>query len=300
MHLKDQKAKRIVIAMGLLIVILAVVIIVLVAGNKNRSALEEGKADTSVGEFVPAGMKYVNDLYSGQLLIPDYDIPLSSYDTGKFTAAEGRILYEGAVTGVDVSDHQREIDWKLVKESGISFAIIRVGYRGFTQGSLMEDERFSQNIQGALENDIDVGVYFFSQAVSEAEAVEEADYVIERIQDYKITYPIVYDWEHITNAAEGVTPRTAGVTLKELTAFTKAFCDRVQERGYAPMFYSNKSMAYSEYHLESLNEYNFWLAEYQPAPCFYYDFQMWQYTESGVVSGIPVQVDLNLSWKSNF
>lgn len=299
MRFKERKVQFILIGMGIIITVLTVLVIVLVVVIQGKKTSSGQDNNASLGETVPEGMKYINDLYSGRLLIPDYDIPQSTVDSGKFTQAEDRILYEGAETGVDVSDHQQEIDWAKVKESGISFAFIRVGYRGFTEGGLMEDERFVQNIEGALANDIRVGVYFFSQAITDTEAVEEANYVLERIRDYDIAYPIVYDWEHITNAAEGVTPRTSSVTPEQLTGFTKAFCDTVKAQGHTPMFYSNKTMAYREYNLETLQEYGLWLAEYQPAPCFYYEYKIWQYTENATVPGIPVQVDLNLSWMEN-
>lgn len=296
MQLKMKKNKLIFIGMGILVLALTLAVIVVAVNTvRDRETLEE---ESSIAELAPKNMRYVNDIYNGYVPIPSYDIPENTYEINRFLEREGKIHYEGAIAGVDVSDHQQVIDWAKVKESGISFAIIRVGYRGFTEGGLVADEQFEANIQGALENGIDVGVYFFSQAMTVKEAQEEADYVLERVEGYPLAYPVVFDWEYITHAAEGVVPRTEDATSAQITAFTKAFCERIEENGYIPAYYTNKNMAYDAFDLQILADYDFWLAEYTKAPSFFYDFQMWQYTDSGVVPGIPVEVDLNLCFKS--
>ena len=169
--------------------------------------------------------------------------------------------------------------------------MIRVGYRGYEQGGIYEDTYARANLQGALDAGLDVGVYFFSQAVTVEEAIEEANVVLDLIKDYKITYPVVFDWEWVTGDA-----RSGDITSRTLTDCTKAFCDTIAAAGYTPMFYFNLSMAQTMFRLRELTDYEFWLAQYSDAMTFAYDVQMWQYTCEGTVPGITTAVDLNLSF----
>lgn len=274
-------------------VIIAVVLVVITKSNQDVPEMLNSREETISNQL------FINDLYNGGMYIPKYDIGVNAYDNEQFTETNGRITYgEGEVAaGIDVSDHQNDIDWARVKASGIDFAIIRVGYRGFTEGKIMADERFAQNIAGATDNDIAVGVYFFSQATSEAEAEAEAQYVLDQIADYTITYPVVFDWEPITSYAEGATPRTSLTTEEEVSRFAAVFCKKVKDAGYKPCFYTNKNMGYGTFDLGLLNEYDMWLAEYQKIPSFYYHFDIWQYTSEGTVDGISTSVDMNISFK---
>lgn len=223
-------------------------------------------------------------------------VPLNEYDGAAFSIVDGFLTYDGdapSYVGVDVSSYQGEIDWSKAAEAGVRFAIIRVGLRGYTEGGLIEDTCWRQNIEGALDAGLKVGVYFFSQAVTEAEAVEEAEFVLERIGNYDVAYPVVFDWERQT--AEG--SRTAGTDRETMTACTVAFCRRVEEAGYRPMVYFSPSKAYTELELEQLLDWPFWLAHYTPgwAPTsFRYHFAMWQYSCEGQVDGIEGLVDLDL------
>ena len=174
---------------------------------------------------------------------------------------------------------------------GIDFAIIRLGYRGYTEGGLMMDERFQANIQGALDAGLEVGVYFFSQAITPQEAEAEAAFVLNAVEDYEITYPIAFDWEPITG---GQTARTDGLTGEMLTQCAAAFCAKVAEAGYEPAVYFNQDLGYLHYDLRELTDYTLWLAEYDTKPDFYYHFDLWQYTHTGTVAGIQGNVDLNL------
>lgn len=196
--------------------------------------------------------------------------------------------------GIDVSEHQLEIDWNAVALTGLDFAMIRVGYRGYTYGDIYEDEYFRANIQGAVENGVKVGLYFFSQATTEKEAREEARFVLEAIGDYKIDYPIVYDWEYMS----GDNSRTADMGYEQVTACARAFCQEIQEAGYCPMIYFSQSAALLHFDLQSLEEFDFWLADYSDAPWFVYDYQMWQYTATGQLDGITTQVDKNYCFKT--
>ena len=212
---------------------------------------------------------------------------------------EGRYLgciKAGTMPGIDVSYYQGNIDWKKVKESGIEFAIIRIGYRGYGQeGKLVEDKLAYQNLQGALDAGLKVGVYFFSQAITVEEALEEADFVLKRIKNYDITMPVVFDWEYISEEA-----RTANMDARTLTDCYLAFCGKIEEAGYTPMPYFNTYQSRSLMHLTELEDYPFWLALYSDRMTFPYRIEMWQYTDSGKVPGIEGLVDLNLMFTDEY
>lgn len=191
--------------------------------------------------------------------------------------------------GIDVSVHQKEIDWAQVKQAGVDFAIVRVGYRGSTEGGIFADTNAQENIEGALAAGLDVGVYFFSQATSAREAREEARFVLDAIRNYDITYPVFYDWEGMENDA-----RTDRVSGEEMTDFAKAFCEEVKSGGYTPGVYFNQSYGYNRFDLYDLRDYEFWLAEYSGAQRFAYEVQLWQYDCEAHLPGIETTVDLNL------
>lgn len=226
------------------------------------------------------------------------DVDRNLYDTACFAVSEeGRVTYEKhgkqAMTGIDVSVYQGEIDWQKVKEAGIEFAMIRVGFRGYgSRGVIVEDTYFKQNMEGALEAGLQVGVYFFSQAINVWEAEEEASYVLDAIRNYDVTFPVVFDWEPIHSD----TARTDGLSAEALTRCAGAFCDAVAQGGHTPMIYFNQNQGYLTYDLSKLKDYGFWLAEYNDAPGFYYHFDLWQYSSKGSVPGIQGDVDLNLSF----
>lgn len=234
--------------------------------------------------------------YGGQTLVAMEGMPRNPYAPEDFSIDErGRVTYEkdgiSAKTGVDVSFYQQDIDWQAVAADGIDFAIIRLGYRGYTEGGLMMDERFETNVQGALDAGLEVGVYFFSQAITPEEAEAEAAFVLHAIEDYEITGPIAFDWEPITS---GQNARTDGMTGEVLTQCAKAFCAQVAQGGYEPAAYFNQDLGYLHYDLRELTDYTLWLAEYDQKPDFYYHFDLWQYTHTGTVAGIEGNVDLNL------
>ncbi len=284
-----------VIAVLILVVIVGSIIVITTGGGDNSN---DGTASTDGDDFSLNNQLYFEDLYRGKILIPKYDAPINEYDPAKFSSLNGMVTYDAAdvVTGVDVSSFQKQIDWSLVKSSGIEFAMIRLGYRGYTEGGISPDDTFESNIRGALDNGIKVGVYFFSQAISEEEAIEEAEYVLEKIKDYDITYPVAFDWEYQANVSNA---RTTGIAGERVTSFARAFCDKVKESGYTPMIYTNKTDAYGTFDLGALKDIDMWYAEYQPKPSFYYHFDMWQYTAEGKISGFAddVSVDINICFK---
>lgn len=193
------------------------------------------------------------------------------------------------VTGIDVSSHQQEIDWQQVKQAGIEFVFVRLGYRGYETGSLTEDALAIQNLDGARAAGLSVGAYVFSQALDIGEAEEEAAFALRILAGRKLDLPLVFDWEYVSKDA-----RTGGMDRRTLTDCTLAFCRAVEKAGYEPMVYFNGSQARDLLYLEELSGYRFWLAQYDhtlPFPC---RADFWQYTDSGEVPGISGKVDLNL------
>lgn len=218
----------------------------------------------------------------------------NGYDLSAFSMQDGFMTYSGDGTvyaGVDVSQHQGAIDWQRVKDAGVDFAIIRVGNRGTSEGAISLDEQFKDNMAGAAAAGIDIGVYFFSQAVTEDEAREEARFVLTWIENYDLKYPVYYDWEDVAWEA-----RTDGMDPVTLTACAKAFCSEIAAAGYRAGLYFNQRFGYQEFNLSELQEYTFWLASYSATPDFRYHFDVWQYSAEGTVDGIDGAVDLNLSF----
>lgn len=192
--------------------------------------------------------------------------------------------------GVDVSDHQGEIDWNAVAADGIDFAFVRVGNRGYTEGALYADERYAENIDGATNAGLDVGAYFFSQAVSVEEARAEAEFVLELLAGRRLALPVVYDHEPVADA----TGRANSLDRETLTASARAFCERLEQGGYSTMIYGNKGDM-ARYDRTQLGSRPIWFAEYDVAePSAQFDFAIWQYTNAGTVAGISTGVDLNL------
>lgn len=220
-----------------------------------------------------------------------FDLPINIRSADAFTKdANGYISYPGAKCGIDVSAHQMEIDWQRVRASGVEFAIIRAGYRGYGAGTLQEDEYFRANLAGAKEAGLDVGVYFFSQAISAQEAVEEAEYVLSLLDGAELELPVFFDWEEVGDDGS----RTAGIESYLVGDCAFAFCRRIEQAGYTGGVYFNQRYGYTIMQLELLQPYSFWLAEYRNAPSFLYDFRFWQYTGEGRVDGIDTVVDLDL------
>lgn len=197
-----------------------------------------------------------------------------------------------AKLGIDVSKWNQEIDWEAVKEAGIEFAIIRCGYRGASTGALVIDPRYEENIEGAIEAGIPVGVYFFTQARDEVEAVEEASMVIRLIEDYDVDYPVFLDSE-----SAGGRGRADGLDSDERTRAHRAFLQTIQAAGYETGIYASRNWLKDRLDMTRLSDYRIWLAEYADVPTYdEYYYHMWQYTSKGTVNGISTNVDLNLCY----
>lgn len=233
--------------------------------------------------------------YDGEL---DFDYT-SPYDWNELKSTEsGRLIYgsdgrEGVSrSGVDVSENQGSIDWKAVKADSIDFVMIRLGYRGATEGDLYVDELFAENLEGAKAAGVDCGVYFFSQAKNEKEARAEADFVVKTLDGAKLEYPVAFDFE---SAVAGVdAPRAAGLGKDKMTKIADAFCKRIEKAGYLSMVYGNY-YDLDLYHYNSLKGKAVWWAEYDVAePNPHLDIVMWQYANDGWIDGISTPVDLNI------
>ena len=208
------------------------------------------------------------------------------YNEGYLTCAAGE-----SRLGVDVSSHQGVIDWQAVADSGVEFAMIRIGFRGYLEGEINEDPCARSNIEGAKAAGLDVGVYFFSQALTRQEAAREAAWAVTFLQNMELDLPLVFDWEHVESAEA----RTAGLEDRALlTACAQSFCDVVRAAGYEPMVYFNVYQSRDLYDLTALQDYGFWIAQYTDGLDFPYAVDLWQYTESGEVPGIQGRVDIDL------
>lgn len=193
--------------------------------------------------------------------------------------------------GIDVSKWQGEIDWDKVKNDGVEFAIIRAGYRGSVTGAIIEDPYFQANMKGAENSGIPVGVYFFTQAVNEVEAVEEASAVLELVQQYKLDYPIYIDTE-----GAGGSGRADSLDAATRTLVCEAFCRTIENGGYTAGIYASRNWYNNQLETARLDNYNIWLAEYRSVPLYQGYYNMWQYTSKGKVDGIQGNVDLNISY----
>ena len=214
----------------------------------------------------------------------------SSYDGVTPRAlASGETLKKG----IDVSSYQGTIDWAAVKKSGVEFAIIRAGGRGYSTGALYSDSYFAKNMQGAIANGIQVGVYIFSQAITEEEAREEARYLISMVKKYEIDLPLVMDFEFASSGGSG-TGRLyeSGLSATEKTAICNAFCAEAEAGGYESMVYANPTMLYN--HLKPSSLGRIWLAHYTASTYYTGDYEFWQFSDRGSISGISGNVDLDL------
>ena len=212
---------------------------------------------------------------------------------------EVQYLQDGQVVshkGIDVSKHQGNIDWAKVAADGVEFAFVRAGLRGYgTEGKLVEDDTFEQNVTGALQAGLKVGVYFYSQAITEEEVLEEANLVLEKVKPYNIQLPIVFDVEKVS----GGKGRANALSVEERTHLASLFCQTIQDAGYKPMIYHNMEMGTLMLDLGQLEQYDKWFAYYNDDLYYPYAYKIWQYSEHGAVDGINEEVDLNI-WFGDF
>lgn len=255
-------------------------------------------SDTAI--TVKQSVEYVAIKDIDLLILTEEEIDTAKEDTQLAGALEDRDDTENttlqttnasAKLGIDVSKWNKEIDWEKVKEAGIDYAIVRVGYRGYTTGSLIEDPYFKTNIENASGAGIEVGVYFFSQALNNVEAVEEASMVISLCEQYHLDYPVYIDSE-----SSGSTGRADNLTAEERTTVTQAFCETIESAGYTAGIYGARNWLNTRLNMDELGDYTIWLAEYRDIPQYEGYYEMWQYTSRGSIDGITGNVDLNISY----
>lgn len=233
-----------------------------------------------------------NNTYGG--LGDSKDMPICEYDLSKLkNDKNGYMSYEDdrykSRLIIDVSSHNGEIDWNKVKESGVDGAMIRLGYRGYGDATIVEDECFQKNIAGAKNAGLKVGVYFFSQATTPEEAIEEAEYVTEKIWGRGVSLPVAFDMEPFMG-----NERFLYHDIKSKTEMADAFLKVITKFGYEPILYGNPTWLTNDVDISKLTEYPIWLAHYTYSTEWPYMFRMWQFTSQGRVNGISGDVDLNI------
>lgn len=222
-------------------------------------------------------------------------LPQNEYDETGFVMGNGRMAYyvEGnkeSYLGVDISKYQGYIDFNEVKKDGVDFVIIKLGSRGYSTGQLTLDDYFQDNIKRATDAGLEVGVSFSSQAITVDEAKEEAAFVLQYLQDYDISYPVIFEMEHIVND----TARIDALTKEDKTQITKAFIDDIEVAGYNVMFSGDKAWLFADINYAALSAYDVRLEQSEDLPDYPYRFYMWQYTQKGTVDGISGEVPLNI------
>lgn len=277
-------------------------------------AYEDGRDEllNSIKEKMATGtttLSLLRDLYPEKLVYNDaggyvfgdiLDIPKNTFKKDDFFLNKdtGILEYAGdedinTYKAIDVSKFQGDIDWDKVKADGVQYVFIRVGLRGYGTGAIVEDEKFKDNIEGALAADLKVGVYFFSEAVSVKEAEEEAEFVLDKIKGYDVTLPVVIDIEEIP----GEDARNESLTKEELTKVCLGFMEKVESEGYKPMLYGNIKCLVSMVDIEKLTKYDMWYAFYSDEIYIPYKVTGWQYSSKGTVDGIEGECDLNIFFK---
>jgi len=245
-----------------------------------------------------AGMIEVYNGAAHAWVRPWQDVPESAFTQDDFAQNDdGSVTYTGTrfciEQGVDVSNFQGEIDWSAVAASGIQFAYIQAGYRGYTDGEIHADLRCAQNAENARAAGLEIGLYFFSQAVTPEEAEAEAQWLLETASAFDVTLPLAFDWEVVDGVPEKEV-RTAGMLGSEMTACAAAFCDAIRAAGKTPAVYANRWQGYYDYDLSQLNDAALWISAPGSWDDFYYAHTFWQYSYEGSVPGISTPVDRNL------
>lgn len=270
-----------------------------IIGEEER---EEASVPMTDNIDIDRGKVLIYDSYVGYGWVPVLaGVRQNTYKSTDFTVDDRfRMTYkpndeESSYFGIDVSSHQGDIDWDAVRSDGVEFAILRIGLRGYgEEGNIKLDEKFYENYEKAHKAGIDVGIYFYSQAISTDEAEEEAKFVLEKLDGRKLEYPIVFDWEPATVLDPNDVPRTEDVMPGTLTLSAISFCETIRDAGYDSMIYLGKKLAYLKYDLRQLGDYPVWLALYSTDMTYIYDFDIWQYG-AGEVDGIEGDVDFNVA-----
>lgn len=276
--------------------VLGMIVIHMVDEDNAKTKIDSLKAELEEAKIEQE--KPINVYFPKRELLAG-EIFKNSYNPENFVIEDGFMAYYDdngekiSHAGIDLSYHNEKVDWDALADSPIEFVMLRCGYRGYTEGGLVEDEKFREYAQAANDHGIALGVYFFTQAITEEEAVSEADYVIDLIDEYNISYPVAFDTE-LVDSEEARTTK-ADLTKEELSNICIAFCERIKEAGYYPMVYASENWFRRKLDVTMLKDYDFWAPQYLEQNDFLYDFTIWQYTESGAAPGVDGECDLDIS-----
>ncbi|MCR4924112.1 MAG: hypothetical protein K5931_08920 [Lachnospiraceae bacterium] len=258
----------------------------LIAAHEKEISKLEGQREEITYVYVPERKRVL-----GQT-------PINSYILDNFVMEDGFMTYYDengkkiSHLGVDISYHQQNVNWDEL-EKAVEFVILRCGYRGYSEGKLKVDEKFREYAKECNDRGIPLGVYFYTQSVTVEEAVEEAEFVIETIKDFDISYPVTYDTEYVSD--ESARTRVIEISPDLRSQMAVAFCERIKEEGYYPMVYASENWLRRNLNRDMIEDYDIWAPQYLEKNDFLYDFTIWQYTESGKIAGIDTEVDLDIS-----
>ena len=263
--------------------------------NKQSTKTEQKDEDDPSTDGKHTKITYTDG--SEEWVLISQHLPKNTYDYTKLVSQSGIMKYyvDGTQTsyfGLDISKTQGYVDFNKMVKAGVDYVMLRVGARGYSTGQLVLDEYYVDNIKGATDTSLHVGLYFSSQAKTKEEAVEEANMVLNQIGEYEIDYPIVFEMETIAND----TSRTADLTKEERTDIAIAFLDTIKNAGYIPMVRGNKEWLLTKVDLSKLTTYDIWLSEEGDLPDYPYQFSMWQYNKSGTIDGVSGNVNFNISF----
>lgn len=323
MNSKNDKIKRLLIVWVVFLLFLICTIVLLVKSImseiKNAEFPKHVYMSDELDEVIPFDadygirdmiednyVKYLHQAYIVLGTYPDCRLVKISANVERndfnwkeeFYCPEGELYWKRYKDGVpegriaiDVSEYQNNIDWEGVKQAGVEVAIVRAGFRGYgSSAKLVADVNFDQNMQGAASVGIETGVYFFSEAINREEGEEEARFVLDMVQGYNVTQPIIIDTEYIYDT-EGV--RANDISVEDRTAAVVGFCETIKAAGYTPMIYASRDQFIFNMDIDAIGDYEFWLACYD-TPNFPYHTEGYQYSPSGLMSGIEGNVDLDV------
>lgn len=221
----------------------------------------------------------------------------NNYDFTKIEEKAGlkRYMENGrkiSYVGTDISKQTGDVNFTSLKAAGVDYVMIRLGSRGYSSGQITLDENFKENIEGAIEEGLDAGVYFYSQAINQDEAIEEVNFIVQNLEPYRthVKYPIAFDMEFVANDEA----RIDGLSREDRTTIASYFLEGVKAAGYVPMLYGDKEWLIKEIDLAKLQSYDVWLTQEEDIPDYPYQFAMWQYSTKGVLNGIKGDANLNI------
>lgn len=230
------------------------------------------------------------------VLISPY-LPKNNYDYTKMEEKAGLKRYmengkEISYVGADISKQTGSVNFVSMKAAGVDYVMIRIGGRGYSSGQITLDENFKENIEGAIEEGIDIGIYFYSQAITQDEAIEEVNFVVQNLEPYRahVKYPIAFDMEFVANDEA----RIDGLSREDRTNIAVSFLEGVKAAGYVPMLYGDKEWLLKEVDLAKLQDYDVWLTQESDIPDYPYQYAMWQYSTKGVLNGVKGDANLNI------